>query len=58
MCGVISPGLLMLSVKMAGSFTLSIFQARSCEQASNWTLLLEENRSHVWSGHFSGQKLM
>ena len=48
----------MLSVKMAGSFTQSIFRARSCEQASNWTLLLEENRSHVWSGHFSGQKLM
>ena len=21
----------------------------SCEHASNWTLLLEENRNHVWS---------
>ena len=39
----------MLSVKMAGSFTQSIFRARSCEHASNWTLLLEENRNHVWS---------
>ena len=37
----------MLSVKMAGSFTQSIFQARSrCEHASNWS---EENRNHVWS---------
>ena len=26
------------------------FQARSlCEHASNWTLLLEESRNHVWS---------
>ena len=41
----------MLGVKMACSFTQSIFQARSwwCERASNWTLLLEENRNHVWS---------
>ena len=30
-------------------FTQSIFQARSYEHASNWTLLLEENRNHVWS---------
>ena len=50
MCEVIFSRLVDAVFKNGQLFTQSIFQTRSlCERTSNWTMLLEENRNHVWS---------